>query len=139
MEVNILENMEDENINLTNNNKINLIEDKSYNPDDYACMDKGSEMKMLSNRWSEIINWSLDKGTQHFAITINTLKSNDFIYNNDYWVNDLYTNISNLIIRNFPTLVFMQIVTELNKKDITHFHIIIGIRNFIDYIMDSHQ
>jgi len=27
----------------------------------------------------------------------------------------------------------MQIVTELNKKDITHFHIIIGIRNFIDY------
>ena len=133
MEVNTFESMEDENINLTNNNKINYIEDKSYNPEDYVQMDKGSEMKMLSNRWSEIINWSLDKGIQHFAITINTLKSNDFIYNDNYGVNDLYTKISNLIIRNFPTLVFMQIVTELNKKDITHFHIIIGIRNFIDY------
>tara|TARA_B110000977_G_C10950431_1_gene444431 strand:+ start:518 stop:670 length:153 start_codon:yes stop_codon:yes gene_type:complete len=50
MEVNTFESMEDENINLTNNNKINYIEDKSYNPEDYVQMDKGSEMKMLSNR-----------------------------------------------------------------------------------------
>jgi hypothetical protein len=37
------------------------------------------------------------------------------------------------MIRNFPTLVFMQIVTEMNKKDMAHFHIIVGIRNFMDY------
>ena len=45
----------------------------------------------------------------------------------------MYNNLENILIKYFPTLTFFQIVTEVGKSNKIHYHIIVAIRNFIDY------
>lgn len=120
--------------------KIDLwVEDDSYS--DFHTDNKESYYKkILSNRWDFIVDWSINLGNNHFAITINTpnLYYNDINlsnYNNidldDY--KEQLDEIINLINYYFPTISYIFIVGEKNKKDNLHFHLLIGIRNFIDY------
>jgi len=95
--------------------------------------------KILSNNWGLIINWSINLGNHHFAITINGMNSSkdgkEFEYDSfgeDYW-NDHKNIIKDIIFNSFPTTTFVLIVAEKNKKGNLHFHIIVAIRNFIDY------
>ena len=45
----------------------------------------------------------------------------------------MYDDIKNILLKNFPTLSFIQLVTEKTDKGIVHYHFIVAIRNFIDY------
>ena len=55
---------------------------------------------------------------------------------NDYNL-ESYVEIRNKIINHllfyFKTITYIFIVPEKNKKGVLHFHILISIRNFIDY------
>jgi len=98
--------------------------------------------KVLSNNWDFIVDWSINIiGNQHFAVTINMPL--EFEYNgkhvsdyNDYNL-ESYVEIRNKIINHllfyFKTITYIFIVPEKNKKGVLHFHILISIRNFIDY------
>jgi hypothetical protein len=48
-------------------------------------------------------------------------------YNNK--INDIF----DIVTHYFTTTSFIFIVGEKNKKDVLHFHLLVGIRNFIDY------
>ena len=96
--------------------------------------------KILSNSWDFIIDWSIGLGNQHFAITINMpLEIVDGIHLDDYEsftyddYESLESKIKNHVLENFKTTTFLFIVAEKNEKGVLHFHILISIRNFIDY------
>ena len=91
---------------------------------------------MLFNRWGEIINWSIGSGNNHFGITINYLPFYEPTIEYKYiqtYIDSMYNNLENILIKYFPTLTFFQIVTEVGKSNKIHYHIIVAIRNFIDY------
>jgi hypothetical protein len=46
---------------------------------------------------------------------------------------DIYASLENILLINFPTICFLQIVTEITSKNKIRYHAIIAIRNFIDY------
>lgn len=46
---------------------------------------------------------------------------------------DLETRIKNHIFAGFKTVSFMYLVAEQNKNGKLHFHILLSIRNFVDY------
>jgi hypothetical protein len=96
--------------------------------------------KILSNRWDIIVDESIKVGNHHFAITIN-LPTN---YHNDENLfsykdmdiesyNNKINDIFDIVTHYFTTTSFIFIVGEKNKKDVLHFHLLVGIRNFIDY------
>ena len=99
--------------------------------------------KMLSNSLDIFTNWSLNLGNHHFVITINmphTLSQSwggisRYDYDNItiedcvFWEDE----IKDLIIDHFPTTTYIFIVIEKNKKGLIHMHLLVGIRNFMDY------
>lgn len=96
--------------------------------------------KILSNRWDIITDWSIKSGNHHFAITINlpevyfnekNLSNYDSYDESDY--NKFIFNIRDVLLSFFKTITFFYVVGEKNKKNNLHFHLLIGIRNFIDY------
>ncbi len=98
--------------------------------------------KILSNSWDFVLNWSINTvGNQHFAITINMPLSYWFdgkhIFNydelklNDYI--DLEMALKNHILNGFNTVSFLFLISEKNENNILHFHILLGVKNFIDY------
>ena len=46
---------------------------------------------------------------------------------------DFETKIKNHLLMGFKTTTFIFIVPEKNKQGVLHLHILISIRNFIDY------
>lgn len=111
-----------------------IVSEKSKVDDNQNCF-----KKILSNAWDGIIDWSIDNGNQHFAITINT-PYREQIVNNNYCHEDneksvylFYENIRSILFHSFPSITWFLIVNEENKEQKTHFHLIIAIRNFIDY------
>lgn len=94
--------------------------------------------KILSNKWDFIVDWSMNLGNHHFAITINNLidASHKPIYYDDYplsWYESEEKDIKECILKSFPTTTYIFIVGEKNKKGLLHFHCFVAIRNFIDY------
>jgi hypothetical protein len=135
-------------------------------------------MKSLSNCWSKIIDKSIEKGNQHFAITINLPKNpiylcetykfkgdyvdynssinnimdfsgftnefglnivkningglNNLKYVNCYYRDNILYSLYSCFEKNFPTILFFFSVIE-NKNNKYHLHVIISIKNFIDY------
>lgn len=98
--------------------------------------------KILSNSWDFIVDWSINiVGNQHFALTINMPL--EFWYDGKHLSNyDNYSlqcyiecrdKIINHLLFYFKTTTYIFIVPEKNKKGVLHFHILISIRNFIDY------
>ena len=96
-----------------------------------------NDKRALFKEWTEVINWSINLGNNHFAITI----SNTGIYLGNRFVNDPISNIIWKIFaaidkdvwRNFPTTTWTFIVPELTKNNEIHFHAIFAIKNIIDY------
>ena len=60
------------------------------------------------------------------------INTNSSDYDLDY-INDHEVCINNIIKDTFPTTTFIFSVVEKNKNDMLHFHLLIGIRNLIDY------
>jgi len=97
--------------------------------------------KILSNSWDFVIDWSISIGNQHFAITINMplefWYDGVHLWNYDNFKLEEYIkfeiNLKNHILNGFKTTTFIFIVPERNKQGVLHFHILISIRNFIDY------
>ena len=97
--------------------------------------------KILSNNWDILTNWSINiVGNQHFAVTINMPlinHANTHLYNYDNLSLEDYSliesQISKYIFNIFTTTTYIFIVPEKNEKGILHFHILVSIRNFIDY------
>ena len=92
--------------------------------------------KILSNSWDFIVDWSINlEGNQHFAVTINMPCDEDDFYEGmdlKSYLN-LESSLINHIFNGFKTITFLFIVSEKNKKGILHFHILIAIKNIIDY------
>ena len=99
--------------------------------------------KILSNSLDIFTNWSLNLGNHHFGITINmpdTLSQSwDGISRYDYDTMDLEgcanreDDIKEIIIDHFPTTTYIFIIIEKNKKGRIHMHLLVSIRNFMDY------
>lgn len=125
-------------------NDIDLwLEDNSYKNDfggdGFNTNNSSYYKKMLSNKWDLIVDWSINLGNNHFAITINTPENytNRDLSSYDNYTSDDYNKIINKIVfvfkEFFKTTTFIFIAVEKNKKGNIHFHILVGIRNFIDY------
>ena len=113
------------NTNIPNNGCSNNNNKKENTP---------SSMKILSNQWVCIIEWSINLGNHHFAVTIN--------FPDDYYIHcgtdpdyiyNFYTHINKKLYEYFPSITWFIIISEDNKKSQPHFHLIVAIRNFIDY------
>ena len=97
----------------------------------------------ISNAFDSFTNWSINLGNHHFGITINApvalIESWENISHYDYDKTDLEgyewipREIKDLILEEFHTTSYIFIVVERNKKGMMHIHILVGIRNFIDY------
>ena len=93
---------------------------------------------MLHNTWTSIIDWSVNLGNNHFAVTISNTniivndldKKNEII---DKFLWETCYSISKNIKENFKTLTWLFFVCELTKNKEIHFHAIIAIKNFIDF------
>ena len=122
----------------------NLDPDENYHEGrDGSLYEESYIKKILSNSLDIFTNWSLDLGNHHFGITINmphTLSQSwdgISIYDYDnisiedcvFWEDE----IKDLIINHFPTTTYILIVIEKNKKGMLHMHLLVSIRNFMDY------
>ncbi len=96
--------------------------------------------KILSNRWDIITDWSIKLGNNHFAVTINlpeiyinnmNLSNYDSYGFDDY--NEFVANLEKVLLNYFKTITFFFVVGEKNKKGNLHLHMLISIKNFIDY------
>ena len=91
-------------------------------------------MKELSNCWSEIIDWSISLGNNHFSITINPcIPYGDGTQDYQNVYDNYFYNIENILYKNFPTMTWCFFVVEKTKKNNAHFHMMVSIKNFIDY------
>lgn len=106
------------------------IDDTMLKEKDWLEKKRNLLKKALSNRFQDIINWSIKSGNNHFAITINILEY-DLTFGVD--VTEYYNEIKDIIFKNFPSTTYLIVVSEENKLGNIHFHAIVGIRNFIDY------
>ena len=122
----------------------NIDPDENYHEGgDGTLYEESYIKKMLSNSLDIFSNWSLDLGNHHFGITINmphTLSQSwdgISIYDYDnisiedcvFWEDE----VKDLILNHFPTTTYIFIVIEKNKKGILHMHLLVSIRNFMDY------
>lgn len=89
--------------------------------------------KILSNEWGFIIKWSIDLGNNHFAITINVPKFCSVNTNDSCIIYNLHKYIKDVFVDYFPTITWFFIVNEKNENEQLHFHLLVAIRNFIDY------
>ena len=89
--------------------------------------------KILSNELDQVIDWSIKIGNQHLAITINLPICDNIIEQNTERFNYEVEQIKQILEKNLPTLTFFFLVPELNKLGKLHFHLLIGVRNFINY------
>lgn len=89
-------------------------------------------LKLIGNSFNKIIDWSINNGNHHFAITINCIgyKYDGF---NTVFLEEEQLKIKNYLYKLFPTTTWFFIVSEETKGGMLHFHAIIAIRNFIDY------
>ena len=89
--------------------------------------------KMLSNKWSDIVQWSIEIGNHHFAITINIPQFCNGDGSDPEIIQNFQEAIKISLGKNYPTLSWCFFVTEKSKNGQPHFHLIVAIRNFIDY------
>ena len=129
--------LEGREIRLELGDTISPIDENFNNYDATEGLNKNIRL-LLFRRWSQVIDWSINLGNNHFALTI----SNTNIKCGNRWENDpihirisrdIYQNMLFDIKKNFPTITWIFIIPELTKNEIIHFHAIIAIKNFIDY------
>jgi hypothetical protein len=90
---------------------------------EYFYYDRKSDMLDFSGWWSgDLFNKNKDINGNY-----TTLK-----YTNCYSRDNIISSIVDCLCENFPTTSFLFSVIE-NKNNKYHFHLIIGIKNFIDY------
>ena len=112
----------------------NIFKNISLLVENFNDSGKLSNLKLINNSWSKIIDWSLNQGNQHFAITINFI---DFNYDT-FDINSINTikeqdRLKNYLYEIFPTTTWVFIIFEKTKSNMLHLHASIAIRNFIDY------
>ena len=89
--------------------------------------------KRLSNKWSEIVEWSIGLGNNHFGITINIPQFCIGDGSDPKVIENFQRQIKLSLSNNYPTITWYFAVTEHSKKGQPHFHSIVAIKNFIDY------
>ncbi len=96
--------------------------------------------KVLSNEWDLIIDWSINSGNNHFAITINFPTHEDkwgITYNYDEFSFEDYImyleDVIGTLKFHFNTISYIFVVVEKHKKGTPHLHLLVAIKNFIDY------
>ncbi len=96
--------------------------------------------KVLSNEWDLLIDWSINSGNNHFAITINFPTYTDdtgIAYPYDHLSLEDYVGhieeIVQILKYSFNTISYIFVVAEKNKRGTPHLHLLIAIKNFIDY------
>lgn len=113
-----------------------FIKNKSKN-----INNNGQKYKTILNSWDVFINWSLDTGNSHFAVTINLpdydpddLKNLNKNNHND---KEFYNNVLNeylIYFLDYPRIsTWFFIISEENKRGVLHIHGILAIRNLTDY------
>ena len=89
--------------------------------------------KGFSNLWDRIIDWSINSGNSHYAITINILDTMDeYIKDKDDY-EEFVENTINMLADYLKIVTYIMIVPEYNKKGKLHLHGIIFIKNIMDY------
>ena len=123
--------MEDD-IIIINNFHINDELNNFYKKLENCCEDELTCIKLISNSYNKIIDWSINYGNQHFAITINCIGYNYDDLTNNFIEGEKF-KIKDYLYKKFPTTTWFFIVSEKTKSNMLHFHAIISIRNFMDY------
>lgn len=102
------------------------------NSSDNSNKKNNNNIKMLSNQWDYVVDWSINLGNHHFGVTIN-FPNLSLLNCNDEKINKFYNSINKILYKSFPSITWFIIISEENKNNKIHFHLLIGIRNFIDY------